>query len=84
MPNIHVSYGHEFSNNSRAVVAQLAQVGVPFSVQTASPEQNLIMAGAGLMGDFKNGMFLYLNYDTQIGQNSYLAHSIYAGLKINF
>ncbi len=84
MPNIHVSYGHEFSNNSRAVVAQLARVGIPFSVQTASPEQNLMMAGAGLMGDFKNGMFLYLNYDAQIGQNSYLAHSIYAGLRINF
>ena len=44
----------------------------------------MLMPGLGLMSDFKNGMFLYLNYDAQIGQNSYLAHSVYAGLKITF
>lgn len=84
MPNIHASYVHEFCGNSRTVAAQLAQVGVPFTVQTASPSQSSLVAGAGLTGEFKNGMSLYLNYDAQIGQDSYLAHSIYAGLRVVF
>jgi hypothetical protein len=40
--------------------------------------------GGGVIGDLKNGMFLYLNYDVQIGQSDYIAHNIYGGLRIQF
>jgi outer membrane autotransporter protein len=84
MPNVHASYLREFSNNNQAVVAQLAQLGIPFTAETVSPEKNFLMAGAGLMSDFKNGLFIYLSYQAQIGQGNYLAHSIYTGLRILF
>ncbi|MBA4397467.1 MAG: hypothetical protein C0394_08810, partial [Syntrophus sp. (in: bacteria)] len=83
-PNIHAAYVHEFSNDSQAVTAQLAQVNIPFAIRTASPERDFAVAGAGIISDFKNGMFLYLNYDAQIGQSNYFAHGIHAGLRIQF
>lgn len=83
-PSIRASYVHEFSNDDQAVTAQLAQVGIPFSIRTASPQRDFVLAGGGVAGDLKNGMFLYLNYDAQIGQSDYIAHNIYGGVRIQF
>jgi len=83
-PNVHAAYVHEFSNDSQAVTAQLAQVNIPFAIQTASPQRDFAIVGAGIISDFKNGMFLYLNYDAQIGQSNYFAHGVSAGLRIQF
>jgi outer membrane autotransporter protein len=84
IPNIHAAYVHEFSNDSQAVTARLAQFSIPFETKTPSPQRDFAMAGAGITGDFKNGMSLYMNYDAQIRQNDFFAHGIHLGLRIQF
>ncbi|MCX5812255.1 MAG: autotransporter domain-containing protein [Proteobacteria bacterium] len=84
MPNIRASYGYEFSRNSQNVSARLAQGSSPFSIQTASPDRGFLSLGTGITVLTGNNLSLSVNYDAQIGEGKYIAHSVNAGLRMWF
>gem|GEM_PF-2517770 len=84
MPGIRASYGYEFSRDSQNVTSRFAQGGSPFSIQTMSPDRNFLSLGAGITAITLRNMSVYMNYDAQIGENKYVAHSINAGLRMGF
>jgi fibronectin-binding autotransporter adhesin len=84
MPNIRASYGYEFSRNSRNVTSRLAQGSSPFNIETISPDRNFVTLGAGITAFTVRDMSIYINYDAQIGESRYVAHSVNAGLRVGF
>jgi outer membrane autotransporter protein len=84
MPNIRASYGYEFLRDSQNITSRLAQGSSPFSIQTISPDRNFLSLGAGITAFTVRDMSVYINYDGQIGEDKYVAHSVNAGLRMGF
>ncbi|MEI8188111.1 MAG: autotransporter domain-containing protein [candidate division NC10 bacterium] len=84
IPNIRASYGYEFLRDSKSITAQLAQGSSPFSIETISPNRNFVILGTGVTVIAGNDMSFSINYNAQLGDNKYTAHSINAGLRILF
>jgi outer membrane autotransporter protein len=84
IPNIRASYGYEFLRDSKNITAQLAQGSSPFSIETISPNRNFVILGTGITVIAGNDISFSINYDAQLGDNKYTAHSVNAGLRILF
>lgn len=84
VPGIRASYGYEFLRDSQNITSRLAQGGSPFSIETISPDRNFLSLGAGITAFTVRDMSVYINYDAQIGENKYVAHSVNAGLRVGF
>ncbi len=84
MPHVRASYGYEFLRDSQNITSRLAQGSSPFSVQTLSPDRSFLSLGAGITAFTVRDMSVYINYDAQIGENKYEAHSVNAGFRVRF
>ncbi len=84
IPNIHLSWWHEFADDPRQVEARLAQGSDSFGVWTDTPSRNAAVIGAGLQIRWVDGLTLSLNYQTQAGRTAWDSHSLSAGLNWNF
>lgn len=84
MPGIRASYGYEFLRGSQNITSRLAQGSSPFSIETMAPDRNILSLGAGITAFTVRDMSVYINYDVQIGENKYMAHSVNAGLRVGF
>ena len=84
VPQAHVSYQHEFLNDSRSIEARLAQGGDVFQVTTDKPSRNFALVGLGLAAKLGGSASLNFGYEAQVGQNNYIAHSIEGGISLYF
>lgn len=84
MPGINASYGHEFLRGAKDIVSRLAQGSSPFRIETASPDRDFVLCGAGISMFTSNNASFHVGYDVQIGGNKYIAHSISGVARISF
>jgi len=85
IPELRMSWQHEFLNNSRSIGASLdGGSGPSFNYQTANPGRDSVLATAGVSAQFGarwNGNFYYT---ADFGNQSFLSHMISAGLEWKF
>ena len=84
IPSVWISYGHEYTNNSKTLSASLAQGGPSFGVETAVPQKNFGTAGTSISALFGDNIMAYAGYSFTAGEDKYTAHNINAGLKMCF
>ena len=84
MPHIRASYGYEFKGGSQNVTSRLAQGSSPFSIETISPDRSFLNLGCGITILARNNTSLYAGYNAQIGEGTYIAHSVNLGLRVGF
>jgi uncharacterized protein YhjY with autotransporter beta-barrel domain len=90
IPELRAQWYHEFLDDSRGVATSLP--GTPalgsFPVNTFSPQRDFALVGVGLNTAFTgyNGVpvGMFINYDCQVGQSDYIAHSVNAGIRVDF
>jgi uncharacterized protein with beta-barrel porin domain len=87
-PQINAAWYHEFLDNENGVSTSIA--GAPalgsFLVSKNSPQRDFALAGAGLSAVPKccDNVTIFLNYDAQVGQSDFNAHTVDGGVRIGF
>ncbi len=88
-PEIHADWYHECLDADRGV--NVGTPGAPvlgsFVVQTDKPERDFALVGAGLSAtpaELHDAITFFVNYDAQVGQADYIAHTFNGGLRIGF
>lgn len=84
LPNIRASYRYEFIRDSTNITSRLAQGSSPFSIETISPNRNVVAIGTGITMVTGDNVSFSINYDAQFGDNKFTAYSINAGLRKTF
>jgi len=87
-PQFLASWNHEFLNDSNSTrTSFLNSPGISsFEVDSRDPERDFALLGLGcsaVLPDMEM-ITLFLGYNAQVGQESYTAHSLNAGLKVEF
>jgi outer membrane autotransporter protein len=90
IPELRAQWYHEFMDDSRGVSTSLT--GAPtlgsFNVNTFSPQRDFALVGVGLNTAFTGykgvPVGLFINYDVQVGQSNYIAHSVSTGIRVDF
>jgi len=90
IPELRALWYHEYLDDSRGVSTSLP--GAPalgsFSVNTFSPQRDFALVGVGLNTAFTGyhgvPVGLFLNYNAQVGQSDYIAHSVNTGIRVDF
>ena len=84
-PHISASWQHEFLAGSGGITSQFNQVGSgSFTVQTTNPERDSAFIDVGLDAQVVKQVTLFVDYQTEAGQDNFFAQSIDAGVKIGF
>jgi len=88
-PEVHAAYYHEFLDDDRGVTESLSGAPVlgSFAVQTSSVERDFGLVGFGLNTAFTGAgvpMAVFIDYNAQVGQDSYIAHNIDGGFRASF
>ncbi len=88
-PVLSVSFNaywqHEFLNSSQSITSSINGLGNgSFVFQTGSPVRDSLLGGLGLNGNLGNGITLFANYETQIGQKSQFAQTVMVGAAVSF
>ena len=88
-PQFRAAWYHECLDDSRGVNARLP--GAPalgsFVIQTNSQGRDFALVGAGLSAtpsELHDNITFFVNYDAQVGQDNYVAHTVNGGLRIGF
>ena len=85
IPHASASWQHEFMDQSRGVTSQLDGIGGGFfSVQTAAPSRESVIADVGLDAQLDQTWTVFADYSVQAGQSNYFGQSVQAGVKIGF
>ncbi len=81
---VRAAWQHEFANNDRAIVAQLAGSGLSsFAVRTTDPERDRAILGIGLNATCQDTLTVFADYDAEVGTR-YTEQIFKGGLKFNF
>ncbi|HUB65904.1 MAG TPA: autotransporter-associated beta strand repeat-containing protein, partial [Candidatus Methylacidiphilales bacterium] len=84
-PHFSAAWQHEYLDDSRGITSQFNQVGAgSFTVQTTGPDRDSAFIDLGIDAQVENEVMLFLDYETQAGQDDYFAQSIQGGIKIVF
>jgi outer membrane autotransporter protein len=84
-PHVSLSWQHEYLDSSRGINAQFTGTGGgSFVTQTDSPDRDAAFLDVGLDATVSKNVTLFVDYETQAGQNNYFAQSAEGGVKIGF
>lgn len=83
-PQAYAFYEHEYADGSRGLNAGLSQGGSTFSFQTDAAKRNFAVVGGSLTLGLKENLWAQVNYNAEVGRNSYTAHFVNAGLRYEF
>ena len=79
------AWQHEFLDDSRPITAEFINADLgPFTVHTTDPQRDAALVGTGLNATFYGRFTLFLDYDAQVGQASYLEQGGRGGLRVRF
>lgn len=96
LPYASVDYVHEFEDDARNVFfcftddvlcpgnAGVATSQNPFSILTASPDQDFFMLAGGFVSQFAGGKIAFVNLEHMVGNDDLEYTGITAGLRIEF
>lgn len=84
VPQVRVSYQHEFSNDSRTIEARLEGGSNTFQVTTDKPTRDFALVGCGIRVKLRESVSFNAGYDAQVGQRNYVAQSIYGSVSFSF
>jgi uncharacterized protein with beta-barrel porin domain len=84
-PHVSASWQHEYLDDSRGINAQFTGAGGgSFVTQTDSPDRDAAFLDVGLDATVAKNVTLFVDYETQVGQQNYFAQSAEGGVKIGF
>lgn len=83
IPNLMITWQHEYLNDSRLIEASLAGSS-SFQTPTASPRRDTANVNLGLNTRFSDWVTLTLGYNTILGDNSYTEHAVNGGVRFDF
>ena len=85
IPEIRMSWQHEFLNNPRTINATLdGGNGPSFGYQTAAPYRNSVFAGTGVSAILGKNWSGSLFYNVNFGSQTFLSNMVSAGLNFAF
>ena len=80
--NLSAFWQHEYLDDSQSITASITGLGGSFAVNTARPQRDSALLGAGLNGYLSKNISVFLDYQTQIGENNLLVQSVMAGVAV--
>lgn len=83
IPNLTVTWQHEFLDNSRLIDARLAGGG-SFQTPTADPRRDTINVNLGLNTRLSDNITLTLGYNTVLGDDTYFEQGVNGGVRVDF
>ena len=84
-PHVSASWQHEYLDRSRGINAQFSGTGGgSFITQTDNPDRDAAFIDVGLDATVSKNVTVFVDYETQVGQQNYFAQSAQAGVKIGF
>ncbi|MFA6142068.1 MAG: autotransporter domain-containing protein [Candidatus Omnitrophota bacterium] len=82
-PEAHISFQHEFLNDSRSIEAKLA--GSVFNTSTGENKSpDFCLLGCGMAFRLTNSVLFNVQYQAQVGQYKYVAQNVNGNVKIYF
>jgi len=85
-PHFQASWQHEYMDNSDGISSQFngGAGGGSFVVQGQQPERDSAFLDLGLDAEVARNVTLFVDYQTQAGQNDFFAQSAQGGVRIGF
>jgi outer membrane autotransporter protein len=84
-PHLSASWQHEYLDDSDGITSQFNGAGGgSFSVQTDNPDRDSAFIDAGLDATLNKNVTIFVDYETQAGQDNFFAQSAQGGVKIGF
>jgi outer membrane autotransporter protein len=84
-PHVSASWQHEYLDSSRGINAQFTGTGGgSFVTQTDNPDRDAAFIDVGLDATVCKNVTVFVDYETQAGQNNFFAQSAEGGVKIGF
>jgi outer membrane autotransporter protein len=84
-PHASLSWQHEYLDDSRGINAQFSGTGGgSFTTQTDNPDRDAAFIDVGLDATVSKNVTVFVDYQTQVGQQNYFAQSAEGGVKIGF
>jgi outer membrane lipase/esterase len=84
-PHLSLSWQHEYLDSSRGINAQFTGTGGgSFVTQTDNPDRDAAFIDVGLDAEVAKNVTVFVDYETQAGQNNFFAQSAQGGVRIGF
>ena len=84
-PSLRVEWEHEFSNDSRVIVAQFASSPGSFmNLPTAAPDRNFFNVGAGVSTTLPRGITAFADFEVLLGHKDLDNHTVTVGARLEF
>ena len=85
-PHFQASWQHEYMDNSDGINSQFnsGAGGGSFVVQGQQPERDSAFLDVGLDAEVTKNVTVFIDYQTQAGQNDFFAQSAQGGVRIGF
>jgi fibronectin-binding autotransporter adhesin len=84
-PHVQASWQHEYMDNSDGITSSFNNTGGgSFVVQGQKPERDSAFLDLGLDAQVSNNATVFVDYQTQAGQEHFLGQSVQAGVRIGF
>jgi outer membrane autotransporter protein len=85
IPHVSGSWQHEYLDDSSAITSQFnAAGGGSFVTQTNNPDRDSAFFDAGLDITVSKNVTLFVDYETQVGQDNFFAQSAQGGVRVGF
>lgn len=85
IPNVRVSYEHEFGNDNRTITSELlSQPGIPMRSQTLEPDRDRFRLGAGVQVLFSRNVAGAIDYEAVIGQSDFSDNTVKGEIRYQF
>ncbi len=85
VPHVSASWQHEYLDNSSGITSQFNGAGGgSFVTQTNSPERDSAFVDVGLDVTISKNITVFVDYETQVGQDNFFAQSAQGGVRIGF
>jgi outer membrane autotransporter protein len=84
-PHLSASWQHEYMDSSGGITSQFTGTGGgSFVTRTQPPDRDAAFIDAGLDATVNNNVTVFVDYETQAGQQNYFAQSAQGGVKVGF
>jgi len=85
IPYVRASYEHEFADDSREIVTELAtQPGIPMRANTDDPDRDYVRLGAGAQVVLSKNVSGAIDYQAIVGRRDYTDQAVKAEIRYQF
>ncbi|MBT2990726.1 MAG: autotransporter domain-containing protein [Candidatus Thiodiazotropha sp. (ex Ctena orbiculata)] len=86
IPYARLDWLHEFEDDSQVITAHFIEdpAGMGIEIQTDDPDRDYLRLRFGTSAQFQNGVVGFIDYGTILAHSEWSAHTISAGLRMEF